>query len=111
MHQPTTTIAPGQPRWYQLSDPIEFLTPAPLPKEDTVDLLGGAGSGKIYLFTGKGDGTFTNRVVGDGYDSVFDCNLPVGDLNNEGKLDYVFPVGAVPDDSGNGQSEIGQWTR
>jgi hypothetical protein len=96
VHQPTTTIVPGPPHTYHLFELIESLTPAPFHKEDTFDLLAGGGSGKVYLFTGKGDGTFTNKVVGDGYYSVYNCNLPVGDFNNDGKLDYIFPVGQYP---------------
>ncbi len=96
VHEPTTTIVPGPPHTYHLYDVIESLTPAPFHKEDTFDLLAAGGSGKVYLFTGKGDGTFTNKVVGDGYYSVYNCNLPVGDFNNDGNLDYIFPVGQYP---------------
>ncbi len=96
VHQPTSTIVPGPPHTYHLFELIESLTPARFHKEHTFDLLAGGGSGKVYLFTGKGDGTFTNKVVGDGYYSVYNCNLPVGDFNNDGNLDYIFPVGQYP---------------
>jgi hypothetical protein len=112
VHEPTSTIAPGQPHTYHLYDVIESLTPAPFHKEDTFDLLAGGGSGKVYLFTGKGDGTFTNKVVGDGYYSVYNCNLPVGDFNNDGNLDYIFPAGQFPNSAvvkvrlGNGKGSF-----
>src|SRR5208282_4752058 len=65
-------------------------------KEDTLDLLAGGGSGKVYLFTGRGDGTFTNKVVGHGYYNDVGCSHAVGDFNNDGKLDYIFPAGRFP---------------
>jgi hypothetical protein len=94
VHTPTKTIAPGAPHYYPLGpDLVEFLTAAPFSDEGKLDLVGGAGSGKVYLFTGKGDGTFAHTVVGHRYYNNFGCTLAVGDFNNDGKLDYIFPAG------------------
>jgi hypothetical protein len=112
VHQPTSTITPGQPHYDRLVDNLESATAADFNGDGKLDLLGGAGVGKVYLLTGKGDGTFTNKVVGDGYYSVFNCNLPVGDFNNDGKLDYIFPMGQYPNSAvvkvrlGNGKGSF-----
>jgi hypothetical protein len=74
-------------------DVIEFLIAAPFHNAGTLDLLGGAESGKVHLLTGKGDGTFSDAVVGHGYYNSYGCGLAVGDFNNDGKLDYIFPLG------------------
>jgi len=94
VHQPTSTIVPGPPHYYPLGpDLMEFLIAAPFNNEGKLDLVGGAGSGKVYLFTGKGDGTFAHTVVGHRFYNNFGCTLAVGDFNNDGKLDYIFPAG------------------
>jgi hypothetical protein len=97
VHTPTKTVAPGAPHTYLLGgDPMLFLTPAPFHKADTLDLLGGGGSGNVYLLSGKGDGTFASTVVGHQYYNLYGCSHAVGDFNNDGKLDYIFPVGKFP---------------
>jgi hypothetical protein len=96
VHQPTTTIAPGKPHYDRLVDNLVFATVADFNGDGKLDLLAGAGAGKVYLFTGKGDGTFTNKIVGHGYYNDVGCNHAVGDLNNDGKLDYIFPAGRFP---------------
>jgi len=97
VHTPTKTVAPGPPHTYLLGDdPMLFLTPAPFHKAETLDLLGGGGSGNVYLLSGKGDGTFASKVVGRQYYNLYGCSHAVGDFNNDGKLDYIFPVGKFP---------------
>src|SRR5580692_323367 len=100
VHTPTKTIIPGPPHTNFLGyDPLLFLTSAPFHSASSLDLLGGAGSGKVYLFTGKGDGTFKQKVVGrQYYNGVCDYpqTLAVGDFNNDGELDYIFAAGVYP---------------
>jgi hypothetical protein len=97
VHTPTKTVAPGAPYYYPLGpDLVEFLTATPFSNEGKLDLVGGAGSGKVYLFTGKGDGTFAHAVVGHRYYNNFGCTLAVGDFNDDGKLDFIFPAGVYP---------------
>jgi hypothetical protein len=43
------------------------LTAAPFSNQGKLDLVGGAGSGKVYLFARKGDSTFAHTVVGHRY--------------------------------------------
>jgi hypothetical protein len=97
VHTPTETVAPGVPHHYPLGPDLgEFLTAAPFSNHGKLDLVGGAGSGKVYLFAGKGDGTFARTVVGHRYYNNFGCTLAVGDFNNDGKLDFIFQAGAYP---------------
>jgi hypothetical protein len=94
VHAATKTIVPGPPHYYQLGhEIIEFATAADFNGDGKLDLLGGAGVGKVYLFSGKGDGTFTHTVVGHRYYNNFGYTHAVGDFNNDGKLDYIFPAG------------------
>jgi hypothetical protein len=98
VHTPTKTVAPGQPHYYPLGDnAIEFLVAADFNADGEVDLLSGAGSGSVYLLSGKGDGAFKPAsVVGHRYYNNYGCTLAVGDFNNDGKLDYIFPAGVYP---------------
>jgi hypothetical protein len=97
VHTPTETVAPGAPHYYPLGpDLVEFLTAAPFSNHGKLDLVGGAASGKVYWFAGKGDGTFAHTVVGHRYYNNFGCTLAVGDFNNDGKLDFIFPAGVYP---------------
>jgi hypothetical protein len=96
VHTPTKTIVPGPPRTYLGSDPMLFLTPAPFYKADTLDLLGGGGSGNVYLLKGRGDGTFGSTIIGHRYYNLYECTHAVGDFNNDGKLDFIFPAGVFP---------------
>jgi hypothetical protein len=92
VHTPTKTIVPGPPHDYLLqSEAFESLSTGFFHNASTLDLLGGAASKNVYLFIGNADGTFSDSVVGNGY--YGDCNLSVGDFNNDGKLDYLFPIG------------------
>jgi len=96
VHTPAKTIVPGPPNNYLLqSEAFESLSTGFFHNASTLDLLGGAGSTNVYLFAGNGNGTFSNSVVGTGYYNTFNCNLSVGDFNNDGKLDYLFPIGRV----------------
>ena len=98
VHKPTKTVNPGPPFSNSLGgDELWFLTTGDFYNHGTLDLLGGGGTGKVYLLEGKGDGTFPHAsVVGHDY-FVARCNWPnslaVGDFNNDGKLDYLFPAG------------------
>jgi hypothetical protein len=96
VHTPTRTIVPGPPRTYLGNDPMLFLTPAPFHRADTLDLLGGGGSGNVYLLKGRGDGTFGSTIVGHRYYNLYECSHAVGDFNNDGKLDFIFPAGVYP---------------
>jgi hypothetical protein len=92
-HQPTSTVVPSPAHYYEVGgDLISFMATAAFHNPGKLDLLGGAGSGKVYLFTGKGDGTFTDAVVGGGYYNDAGCTHAVGDFNNDGKLDFIFPA-------------------
>jgi FG-GAP-like repeat len=95
VHTPTKTVAPGPPHYYPLGDnAIEFLVGAEFNDDGKLDLLAGAGSGSVYLLSGKGDGTFKPAsVVGHRYYNNYGCTLAVGDFNNDGELDYIFPAG------------------
>jgi hypothetical protein len=96
-HQPTSTVVPSPAHYYEVGgDLISFMATAAFHNPGKLDLLGGAGSGKVYLFTGKGDGTFTDAVVGGGYYNDAGCTHAVGDFNNDGKLDFIFPAGVFP---------------
>jgi len=96
-HQPTSTVVPRPAHYYEVGgDLISFMATASFHDPGKLDLLGGAGSGKVYLFTGKGDGTFTDAVVGGGYYNDAGCTHAVGDFNNDGKLDFIFPAGVYP---------------
>jgi hypothetical protein len=98
VHTPTKTVAPGPPFSNSLGgDELWFLTTGDFYNHGRLDLLGGGGTGKVYLLEGKGDGTFPHAsVVGHDY-FVAVCQWPgslaVGDFNNDGKLDYLFSAG------------------
>jgi hypothetical protein len=95
VHTPTKTVAPGTPHYYPLGGGIvEFATTADFDGDGELDLL--VGTGAIYLFSGKGDGTFGQKIAGYHYYNVGGCTQAVGDFNNDGKLDYVFPAGVFP---------------
>jgi hypothetical protein len=98
VHTPTKTVAPGSPFSNSLGgDELWFLTTGDFYNHGKLDLLGGGGTGKVYLLESKGDGTFPHAsVVGHDY-FVAVCqwqgSLAVGDFNNDGKLDYLFSAG------------------
>jgi len=98
VHAATKTIVPGPPHYYPLGDnAIEFLIAADFNTDGEIDLLSGAGSGSVYLLSGKGNGTFKPAsVVGHRYYNEYGCTHAVGDFNNDGKLDYIFPTGVIP---------------
>jgi hypothetical protein len=98
VHTPTKTVAPGAPHYYPLGDnAIEYLVAADFNDDGRLDLLAGAGSGSVYLLSGKGDGTFNPAsVVGHRYYNLYECTHAVGDFNNDGKLDFIFPAGVFP---------------
>jgi hypothetical protein len=100
VHTATKTVAPGPPHDYQLGgEIIEFATAADFNGDGKLDLLGGAGVGKVYLFSGKGDGTLGQKVVGHRYYNGgcdYAQTLAVGDFNNDGELDYIFAAGVFP---------------
>jgi hypothetical protein len=102
VHQQTSTIVPGRPHYYPLGDnAIEFLVAADFNTDGEIDLLSGAGSGSVYLLSGNGDGTFKPAsVVGRRYYNEYGCTHAVGDFNNDGKLDYIFSAGVVPNPVG-----------
>src|SRR5262249_37432694 len=96
VHNPTSTIVPDAPHAYFLgNNPIEFLTAADFNRDGELDLLGGAIGGQMFLFSGRDNGTFTHNVVGHYYND-YGCTHAVGDFNNDGKLDYIFPAGKFP---------------
>jgi hypothetical protein len=93
VHIPTKTIVPATPHYYDLGGLIIFFaTVADFNGDGKLDVLAG-GSDTVYLFSGKGDGTFSYTVVGRGYYNNFGCGHAFGDFNNDGKLDYVFSAG------------------
>ena len=95
VHAPTKTVAPGPPHYYPLGGRIVlFATAADFHSDGKLDLL--AGAGIIYLFSGKGDGTFGQKVLGHDYYNDVGCSHAVGDFNNDGKLDFMFPAGTFP---------------
>jgi hypothetical protein len=94
VHTPTKTIVPGPPHTYLENDDPVFLTPAPFHRADTLDLLGG--DINVYLLKGRGDGTFGSTIVGHRYYNLYECSHAVGDFNNDGKLDFIFPAGVYP---------------
>ena len=95
VHTPDPTVIPAKPHNYQLkTDFIFSLLTGDFYSHNKLDLLAGGLSGNVYLLEGNGDGTFRHTsVVGDQY-SGSTCNLGVGDFNNDGKLDFVFPAGS-----------------
>jgi hypothetical protein len=100
VHQATKTVVPALREYYPLNgEIIAYATTADFNGDGELDLLGGAGVGKVYLFTGKGDGTFGQKVVGHRYYNG-GCDymetLDVGDFDNDGKLDYIFAAGVFP---------------
>jgi hypothetical protein len=100
VHAPTKTVAPSLRHSYPLGgEIIEFATTADFDGDGELDLLGGAGVGTVYLFSGKGDGTFGQKVVGHEYYNGgcdYMQTLGVGDFDNDGKLDYIFAAGVFP---------------
>jgi FG-GAP-like repeat len=97
VHALSKTVAPSLRHYYPLGgEIIEFATTADFDGDGELDLLGGAGVGKVYLFSGKGDGTFGQKVVGHQYYNGgcdYAQTLGVGDFDNDSKLDYIFAAG------------------
>jgi hypothetical protein len=110
VHQPTSTIVPAPPHYYPLAgNAIEFLVAGDFNDDGKLDLLTEAGSGSVYLLSGKGDGTFkAASVVDHRYYTLYGCTHAVGDFNNDGKLDFIFPAGVCPN-SASVQVRIRQW--
>ena len=100
VHKPTKTVVPTLREYDSLNgEVIEYATTADFNGNGKLDLLGGGGIGNVYLFSGKGDGSFSQRTVGHKYYNGCGTNtgtLGVGDFNNDNRLDYVFAAGRFP---------------
>ncbi|CAL9559652.1 hypothetical protein SUDANB96_04628 [Streptomyces sp. enrichment culture] len=71
------------------ADRTAVVTPGDVTDDDLPDLLSVDASGVLWIYPGKGDGTFAPRVrVGPGWDRYTDV-LGHGDFTDDGKADLI----------------------
>ena len=100
VHKPANSIVPTLREYYPLNgEIIAYATTANFNGDGKLDLLAGGGEGNVYLFSGKGDGSFSQRIVGHKfYNGGCDYagTLGVGDFNDDAALDFAFPAARAP---------------